>query len=325
MYIIKDLQELVQRKLNQLELVREPAELYEPIDYVLSIGGKRIRPALCLAACQLFQENNLQQAMYPALGLEIFHNFTLLHDDVMDNALVRRNKPTVHMKWNVNAAILSGDAMMIKATQFIAMSPNEVLKPVLDVFNQIALEVCEGQQLDMEFEERGDVSVEEYLNMIRLKTAVLLAGSLKIGAIIGGASSEQADLLYEFGENIGVAFQLQDDFLDVYGDEESFGKSIGGDIINNKKTFLLINALREATGSRKAELQKWICVKDFDSAEKIKSVTAIYNDLKIPEQSKKEMVGYFDKAITALNKIDGNREMKEDIKQFAHKLIERSR
>ncbi|TAJ15271.1 polyprenyl synthetase family protein [Marinilabiliaceae bacterium JC017] len=325
MYIIKDLQEMVQRKLNLLELVKEPVGLYEPIDYVLSIGGKRIRPALCLAACQLFQENNLEQAMYPALGLEIFHNFTLLHDDVMDNASVRRNKPTVHMKWNANTAILSGDAMMIKATQFIAMCPNEVLKSVLDVFNQIALEVCEGQQLDMEFEERDDVSVEEYMNMIRLKTAVLLAGSLKVGAIIGGASSEQADLLYEFGENIGVAFQLQDDFLDVYGDEKSFGKSIGGDIINNKKTFLLINALKEATGSLKTELQKWICVKEFDPAEKIKTVTAIYNDLKLPEQSKKEMSGYFDKAISALNKIEGNKEIKEDLKRFAHKLIERSR
>jgi len=238
---------------------------------------------------------------------------------------VRRNQPTVHIKWDPNTAILSGDAMLIKAYQYVANLSTDFLPSVLALFNQTALEVCEGQQYDMEFETRQDVSVEEYLRMIRLKTAVLLAGSLKTGAIIGGASAEQANFLYEFGENIGLGFQLQDDFLDVYGDIETFGKAIGGDIVNNKKTFLLINALQLASGDLRKELDAWLCAENFEADEKIEAVRAIYNKVGVADLAREKMQYYFNQAMQALNKVNGKEEIKEDLRQFALKLIERSR
>ncbi|MCT4586523.1 MAG: polyprenyl synthetase family protein [Carboxylicivirga sp.] len=324
MYKITDLQKLVEKELSQQQFVVEPKGLYEPIEYVMGMGGKRIRPTLCLAGCYLFSDD-VEKALRPSLSLEIFHNFTLLHDDIMDNADVRRNQPTVHKKWDENTGILSGDAMLIKAYQYASEINGNQLKPVLDLFSQTAIEVCEGQQYDMEFETRDDVKVEDYLTMIRLKTAVLLAASLKTGAIIGGASEQDADLLYQFGENIGLAFQLQDDFLDVYGNIETFGKAIGGDIVANKKTFLLLNALQLASGSLHHELMTWINASEFNADEKIEKVRSIYSSLNVDKLAKEKMTFYFDKAIDALKQVNGRESMKEELRQFAIQLIERSR
>ncbi len=324
MHTIADLQVVVEKAMAKEKFVSHPEGLYLPIEYVMSLGGKRIRPTLCLAACYLF-DDKMEKAFQAGIGLEVFHNFTLLHDDVMDKADVRRNRPTVHVKWDDNTAILSGDAMLIKAYQYISCVDTSCLKEVLDLFSQTAMEVCEGQQFDMEFESRDDVQVDEYLNMIRLKTAVLLAGSLKTGAIIGGASNEDANFLYEFGENIGLAFQLQDDFLDVYGNLETFGKAIGGDIVNNKKTFLLINALQMASGSLHQELQAWIKSESYDKDEKINAVRSIYNELGVDKLARDKMSFYFDKAMIALDNVNGKESMKNELRQFAVKLIERSR
>ena len=263
----------VEHEISQLSFEYPPKSLYDPIEYILSLGGKRIRPALALMACNLYQEN-IDNVIYPALGIEVFHNFTLLHDDLMDRADKRRNKPTVHKVWNDNTAILSGDAMLIAAYQLIGKTEPSCLKEVFDLFTETALEICGGQQYDMEFESRTDVTEPEYIEMIRLKTAVLLACSLKIGAIICGASKEDADNLYDFGINIGLAFQLQDDLLDVYGDTATFGKNIGGDITCNKKTFLLIHAFELASPEQKATLNNWIGKTQFIPAEKIEAVTA---------------------------------------------------
>ncbi len=326
MYSLKELQKVIGEEIDKLRTGDEPVGLYEPIHYVLAIGGKRIRPALCLLAYQLFNSEELShEIIYPALGLEIFHNFTLLHDDVMDSADIRRNKPTVHVKWDANTAILSGDAMMIKSYQYMSMCPKESLPKVLEEFNKLALGVCEGQQYDMDFEHRNDVTVDEYLEMIRLKTSVLIAGSLKIGAIVGGASIEEMNLLYTFGENIGIAFQLQDDYLDVYGDVASFGKSIGGDIVNNKKTFLLLQALQKAEGSLKEELEMWLKVTDLNNPQKVDAVRAIYDRLNIRELSQNLMNEYFNKAIGALEILNIEKELKEDLENFAINLIDRAR
>ena len=269
----------ISTEIDQLNWNKEPRELYEPIDYVLSMGGKRIRPALTLMASNLYQDD-VQSAINTALGIEVFHNFTLLHDDIMDRADVRRGRPTVHKKWNDNTAILSGDVMQIAAYQLIAKTPAHCLKQVLDLFSQTAAEICEGQQYDVVFENCDIVKADEYLEMIRLKTAVLLGCALKCGALIGGAGEEDAQNLYDFGINIGLAFQLKDDLLDVYGDEATFGKKIGGDILCNKKTYLLIHALKLAIGDTKEELKKWLNIsKDEFSEEKVSSVTNIYNQL----------------------------------------------
>lgn len=324
MHTISDLQKIIEKELDKQEFVIEPKGLYQPIEYIMDMGGKRIRPTLCLAGCYLFT-NDISLAVRPSLSLEIFHNFTLLHDDIMDNADVRRNQATVHKKWDDNTAILSGDAMLIKAYQYATGIDVKYLKEVLDLFSQTAIEVCEGQQYDMEFEQRDNVSVDDYLNMIRLKTAVLLAASLKTGAIIGGSSKKDADLLYEFGENIGLAFQLQDDFLDVYGNIETFGKAIGGDIVANKKTFLLINALQLASGTLRKDLKTWINADEFNADDKIKGIRNIYNSLGVDALAKDKMNFYFDKAMTALDQVNGRESMKNELRQFAIKLIERSR
>jgi len=324
MHTIAELQKVVELELSKQEFVVEPKGLYQPIEYVMGMGGKRIRPTLCLAGCKLFTDD-ITQAVRPSLSLEIFHNFTLLHDDIMDNADVRRNQATVHKKWDDNTAILSGDAMLIKAYQYATDINSEHLKEVLNLFSQTAIEVCEGQQYDMEFEQRDNVTVDDYLNMIRLKTAVLLAASLKTGAIIGGANKKDADLLYQFGENIGLAFQLQDDFLDVYGNIETFGKAIGGDIVANKKTFLLINALQLASGNLQDNLLAWINSDNFDADEKIEAVRTIYNTLKVDVLAKEKMNFYFDKAMNALDQVNGRESMKNELREFALKLIERSR
>ena len=320
MLSFKEIQEKIEREIGQLEFDCPPKSLYEPITYILSLGGKRIRPALVLMAYNLYRED-VEKAVRPAIGLEVFHNFTLLHDDLMDQADKRRNKPTVHKVWNANTAILSGDAMLIAAYQLIGETAPEHLKEVLDLFTRTALEICGGQQYDMEFESRMDVSEEEYLEMIRLKTAVLLACSLKTGAILGGASREDAENLYRFGINIGLAFQLQDDLLDVYGDTKTFGKNIGGDILCNKKTFLLINALRRAEGEQKVQLEHWIARKDFDAAEKIAAVTNIYNVLGLKELSEAKMQTYYAEGMKNLAALSVSEERLAVLKEVTSRLM----
>jgi geranylgeranyl diphosphate synthase type II len=307
--------------LEHIDWGKEPRGLYEPIGYVLSLGGKRIRPALTLMACNLFSEN-IRPALNAALGIEIFHNFTLLHDDIMDKADVRRGQLTVHKKWNDNTAILSGDVMQIASYQFIAKTPLLYLKPVLDLFSQTAAEICEGQQYDVDFEKREQVEAEEYLEMIRLKTAVLLGCALKTGAWIGGAGEEDAQLLYDFGINIGLAFQLKDDLLDVYGDEATFGKKIGGDILCNKKTYLLIHAIELANEIEEIELKKWLNTTDIDLAnEKIKSVTSLYNKLGVKAICEDKMQFFYSKAIANLEKVSVLENKKQELRNLAEKLM----
>lgn len=312
----------IENEISQLSFECPPKSLYDPIEYILSLGGKRIRPALALMACNLYREN-IDNVINPALGIEVFHNFTLLHDDLMDKADKRRNKPTVHKVWNDNTAILSGDAMLIAAYQLIGKTEPEHLKEVFDLFTATALEICGGQQYDMEFESRTDVTEAEYIEMIRLKTAVLLACSLKTGAIMGNASTEDATNLYEFGINIGLAFQLQDDLLDVYGDTATFGKNIGGDIICNKKTFLLIHAFELASMEQKQTLKDWIGKESFNPAEKIKTITAIYNTLNLKDITTAKMQGYYDKAMEHLSALNVSPEKLTILKEVSNHLMYR--
>jgi len=316
---LEEITKIIDAEIAKINWTREPRGLYEPIAYVLSLGGKRVRPALVLAGCEMFS-GNINDAIAPALGIEIFHNFTLLHDDIMDKADIRRGKPTVHKKWNDNTAILSGDVMQIVAYQYITKTKTEYLKEVLDLFSTTATEICEGQQLDMEFETRTDVSADEYLEMIRLKTAVLLGAALKIGAIIGNASETDKNLLYDFGVNLGLAFQLKDDLLDVYGNSDTFGKKIGGDILCNKKTFMLISALQKAEGDVKKELLSWLEAKDFDPDEKIKSVRKIYDLLKIKDICEAKMNSYFEIALEKLKNINLPLENKQILCNLAENL-----
>jgi len=312
---------LITTELEQINWGKEPQGLYEPIGYVLSLGGKRIRPTLTLMACNLFSED-VQPAMNTAIGLEIFHNFTLLHDDIMDKADVRRGHLTVHKKWDDNTAILSGDVMQIASYQFIAKTPATYLKQVLDLFSQTAAEICEGQQYDVDFEKREQVKGEEYLEMIRLKTAVLLGCALKTGAWIGGAGEEDAQLLYDFGINIGLAFQLKDDLLDVYGDEATFGKKIGGDILCNKKTYLLIHAFELAKGNDASEIQKWLKISDNNQAnEKIKAITSLYDTLGVKTICEDKMQYFYSKAIANLKEVSVLENKKQELRNLAEKLM----
>ena len=325
--IMKTFDEVTQLIASEIEKInwnKEPHGLYEPIGYVLSLGGKRIRPALTLMACNLFSDN-VQQAVNSALGLEIFHNFTLLHDDIMDRADVRRGRPTVHKKWDDNTAILSGDVMQIASYQFISKTPEKYLKKSLDLFSKTAAEICEGQQYDVDFENRDSVKAEEYLEMIRLKTAVLLGAALQIGAWIGGAGEEDAQLLYDFGINIGLAFQLKDDLLDVYGDEATFGKKIGGDILCNKKTYLLIHALELAKGKDADELQKWLKSTDENlSQEKISAITSLYNRLGVKTICEDKMQLFYTKSIANLEKVTVFNNKKQELRKLAEKLMFRN-
>jgi len=322
MYVLKELQALLNKAISQEKLGREPFTLYDPIDYTLESGGKRIRPALVLMACNLFTDK-IEHAVKPAIGLEIFHNFTLLHDDIMDHADIRRGKPTVHKKWNENTAILSGDAMFIKAYEYFLDCESPNFREILKVFNNTALEVCEGQQYDMEFEDRDNVTESEYIRMIELKTSVLLAAALKIGALLGGANEKDADLLYEFGRNIGLAFQLQDDYLDVYGNVYVFGKQIGGDIASNKKTYMLIKALELAAGEQKEKLEHWLHQENFDRETKVSAVTEIYNSLNIGDLVKDKITEYNNRAIEQLSKVSVQEDKKSELKKLAESLIKR--
>ena len=324
MFTLSQLQEIISEKINSLNFNKEPKGLYEPIRYTLDSGGKRIRPALVLAACNLFSEN-IEDAFPVALAFEIFHNFTLLHDDIMDNSTIRRNKETVHKKWNSNTAILSGDAMMIEAYKLLSDLPAELLKKILKLFNQTALEVCEGQQYDMEFENRENVSEAEYLAMIKLKTSVLIAAALKAGALCGGASDTDADLLYEFGLNIGLAFQIQDDLLDTYGDTSVFGKKTGNDIITGKKTFLLIKASEKADNDLSNKLSRLISEKNIKEPEKIELVTQIYNKLNIKDLTELTIKDFYQKGINFLNTLTVENNKKDVLSAFADLIMNRKK
>ena len=320
MYTPNKLQEVIENAVQNISYPAHPERLYEPIRYIMSLGGKRIRPVLTLMAADLF-EGDIHAAMPAALAIETFHNFTLIHDDIMDNAPIRRGKQTVHEKWGVNNAILSGDVMMVEANKHLSMLNSDVLKAALSTFNTTAQGVCEGQQLDMEFEEQEVVSIPDYINMIRLKTAVLIGGAMKLGAQVAGASSADAEQLYEFGENLGLAFQLQDDILDVYGDPEKFGKQVGGDIIANKKTLLLLKLKELASKRDLQELELQSVNKDH--IDKIKNTTALYNGYQIRELADIEMRSYSDKAFNALNSLSIHKERKEELFKLADQLMNR--
>ncbi|WP_409021325.1 polyprenyl synthetase family protein [Dyadobacter sp. CY261] len=301
-----------------------PVELYEPITYIMSLGGKRFRPLLTLLATSIF-DTDITKALKPAMAVEVFHNFTLMHDDIMDRAPLRRGMPTVHEKWNANTAILSGDVMLIRAYDLLLDVPKDNLRAVLSRFNQTAAEVCEGQQLDMNFETRWDVTEEEYIGMIRLKTSVLLGFALELGGMIAGADEETVKLLYAAGENMGIGFQLKDDLLDVYGDPAKFGKQVGGDIIANKKTFLLIEALSKVEGDLKVELDRWIALEKFDNTEKVNAVTAIYNALDIRAFTEHKINEYFSRGIASLRQLRSDSIQKEVLLQFVEQLVAREK
>lgn len=313
---------MVNEFLDHLSYDRKPESLYEPIKYVLSMGGKRIRPTLMLLAYNLYKENP-EDILMNACALETYHNYTLLHDDLMDNADMRRGHLTVHKKWNDNTAILSGDSMLVLAFQRMMQCDTKHLKDILDLFTVTALEIGEGQQYDMEFETRNDVKEEEYIEMIRLKTSVLLACALKIGAILADASAEDAENLYKFGEQIGLAFQLQDDYLDVYGDSKVFGKEIGGDITSNKKTYMLINAFNKANDAQREELTRWVSARDFDRNEKVDAVTRLYNEIGIDQLAQDKIAYYFAQSKKFLDAVNVPEEKKEELRKYAQKMMKR--
>ena len=322
MHTIPQLQQIIDDAVKQNKYPSHPKELYEPITYLMALGGKRLRPALLLMATDLFA-GDVYKALKPALAIETFHNFTLMHDDIMDKAPLRRGNPTVHVKWSESVAILSGDVMFVEAFKLMIQVEPHILLQVLNVFNDTAVGVCEGQQIDMNFETSTEVTIADYLEMIRLKTAVLLGGALKIGALVGNASLAEANKLYDFGLNLGIAFQLQDDILDVYGDPEKFGKQVGGDIISNKKTFLLIKALELADDATLQKLNGYLLNSTISSSEKVIAVTAIYNKLNIKNIAEAEMMKFANISLTAMQDIEVPEERKLVLMDFANGLITR--
>ena len=322
MYSIHQLQTLIVEAIDGKRYPAEPAELYQPMQYMMNLGGKRLRPALLLMGCDAFG-GDIYQAINPAIAIEVFHNFTLMHDDIMDNAPLRRGKTTVHEKWNSSVGILSGDAMLVEGYKLMMQVNEKVLRPVLEIFNDTAIAVCEGQQLDMNFEQLTEVKIEAYINMIRLKTAVVLGGALKIGALIAGANQQDAELIYAFGEDLGIAFQLQDDILDVYGDPEKFGKQVGGDIISNKKTYLLIKALETANADQLQELNYWLQLADFDAVKKVSAVRYLFDRMEIREKAEQEMNRYAQNALQSLKDLQLDVLRKNALFEFADMLLVR--
>ncbi|MBQ6055530.1 MAG: polyprenyl synthetase family protein [Prevotella sp.] len=322
MYKSEDLLKKVNEALDNLVYDRQPASLYDPIKYVLSIGGKRVRPVLTMLAYNLYKDDPLS-IMSQALGLETYHNFTLLHDDLMDHADMRRGHETVHKKWDANRAILSGDTMLLQAFERVEDCDPAKLPAVFKVFIQTTLEIGEGQQLDVEFEQRNDVTEDEYIEMIRLKTSVLLACACKVGAIMADAPAEDIENMYKFGEKLGLAFQLQDDLLDVYGDPAVFGKNIGGDITSNKKTYMLINAFNRATPAQREELTKWVEAKEFDRSEKVAAVTNLYNEIGIRKLCEQKIEQYYQESLVYLAKVSVSDERKAEIKAYAAEMMKR--
>ncbi|UKK48887.1 polyprenyl synthetase family protein [Prevotella sp. E9-3] len=324
MYSSEEILKKVNETLDSLSYERQPKSLYEPIRYVLALGGKRIRPVLMLLGYNLFKENP-EQIMMQALGLETYHNYTLLHDDLMDNADLRRGHETVHKRWDANKAILSGDSMLVLAYQRVAQCDAKYLPEVLNLFTETALEIGEGQEYDMTFETRNDVTEEEYIEMIRLKTSVLLACAMKMGAILADASEEDAKNLYKCGEQMGLAFQLQDDLLDVYGDSKVFGKAIGGDITSNKKTYMLINAVNRANETQRSELMHWIEAQEFDRQEKITAVTRLYDEIGIKQLCEEKINYYFAEARKYLDKVNVADERKENLRRYMNQMMNREK
>lgn len=319
----QDIKQLVKDYFEKADWSAEPHNLYAPIDYALQSEGKRLRPMLVLMAVKLFG-GDVSAALQQAAAMEVFHNFTLLHDDVMDNADVRRGRPTVHKKWNDNTAILSGDAMLIKAYQMLEQTPADKLQAVLAHFSKTAVEVCEGQQYDSDFEYREDVTIEEYFKMIRLKTAVLLAGCLKMGAILAGASEADTQALYDFGIAIGIAFQLRDDYLDCYGDERTFGKKIGGDILCGKSTFLLIETLKRCSVSQTLTIRQLLKNHTIGSEEKISAIIDIYTRMDMPRVCEEAMNKYYNQAMEALGRLSVSEEARRPFVEVAHALTGRN-
>lgn len=322
MYTADEILNKVNNFIANLSYERKPESLYAPVKYVLSMGGKRIRPTLMLLAYNMFKDDP-ECILMQAVGLETYHNYTLLHDDLMDHADLRRGHETVHKRWNDNQAVLSGDTMLVLAYERMAQGLTDKLGEVFSLFTQTALEIGEGQQYDIDFETRNDVSEEEYIEMIRLKTSVLLACALKIGAILGGASQTDADNLYKFGEQIGLAFQLQDDYLDVYGDPKVFGKAVGGDIASNKKTYMLINAFNCADDCQRKELQRLIGAETFDREEKVAAVTTLYNEIGIDKMAKDKMDFFFEQSKRYLDAVSISEERKQELRAYAERMMKR--
>ena len=322
MYSSVELAQLVNDAINSLAYDRKPEALYDPIKYVLSLGGKRLRPVLMLMAYNMYKED-VDSILMPAIAIETYHNFTLLHDDLMDHADVRRGKPCVHKKWNENAAILSGDNMLVLAYSRMIQCEEKHMPAVLRLFTETALEIDEGQQYDIDFENRSDVTEAEYIEMIRLKTSVLLACALKIGAILGDASKQDADALYEFGEKLGLAFQLQDDYLDVYGDFKTFGKQIGGDIMCNKKTYMLINAQLLVNQDQAQELDKWLNMENPNREEKVAAVTRLYDEIGVPQLVRDKINQYYQEAAQALSRLSLPQERTAVLWNYAQSMLNR--
>ncbi len=324
MHSIEELLQKLNDRISQLEFGTNPHNLYEPIRYIMSLGGKRLRPLLVLLSHQLRGEK-VDDILDVALAVEVFHNFTLMHDDIMDEAPLRRGQPTVHEKWDKTVAILSGDTMLVKAYDLLLTSPPASLPQVIAAFNKTAVEVCEGQQIDMNFESEQSVEEADYIEMIRLKTAVLLGYSMQLGGILSGSDEATQQQLYRIGEQMGVGFQLMDDYLDVYADQQKFGKQVGGDIIANKKTYLLITALEMAPDHHKQELERWLDLREFDPSEKVAAVTKIYDEIGIPNMVKMKMNYYFDQAFAGLESVDGSDVAKESLRSFANQLMKRDK
>ncbi len=318
---IQDLQQRIDDAFGRIQFPAHPADLYDPITYTLGLGGKRLRPLLVLSSCQMFG-GDTSDAINPAIGIELFHNFTLLHDDIMDEAPLRRGKETVYKKWNSNVAILAGDTMFAIANKFMLRTRSQAISQVVELFNQTAIEVCEGQQYDMDYEKRQDITIAEYIEMIRLKTAVLLAASLKTGAIIAGAGAADCDYIYQFGINIGLAFQLKDDLLDVFGIQEKFGKVSGGDIIAGKKTYLYLKVL-ESAGQHGEYFRKLYASHDMESSEKVTKVKEIFNQMNIEQHTRKLIDEYYQKALNELSCISLSSEATDSLKEYTEGLMER--
>ena len=322
MHSEKHFRSLIEDELKRMTIEGYPSRLYDPIRYMIGMGGKRLRPALLLMTHELFN-GKAEDVIQPALGIEVFHNFTLLHDDIMDKAPLRRSFETVHKKWNPDIAILSGDTMFVKSCQLMMNVKKDFLSPVLDVFFKTAVAVCEGQQMDMDFESEENISIADYIHMITLKTASLLGCASYIGALCAGSSEADANHMYEFAKNLGIAFQLNDDILDAYGDPEKTGKQTGGDILANKKTFLLITALQKSSGKNKSELEKWLRLKEYDPVKKINSIIEIYNLFDVRRDSSIKMENYLRKSLDELNAVNASENNKEALYEFAEKLMVR--
>lgn len=318
---IQDLQLLIDEAFSRIQFPSEPADLYNPITYTLGLGGKRLRPLLVMASCQMFG-GEIDDAINPAIGIELFHNFTLLHDDIMDQAPLRRGNESVYKKWNSNVAILAGDTMFALANKFMLRTRPQAISQVIELFNQTAIEVCEGQQYDMDYESRENITIDDYIEMIRLKTAVLLAASLKTGAIIAGAGTTDCDFMYQFGINIGLAFQLKDDLLDVYGMQEKFGKVSGGDIMAGKKTYLYLKAL-ESAGPKADYFRELYADRSMDSAEKVIKVKEIFNNLHIELHTRELIEKYYQKALQDLSSLSLPEEAMEELSEYTAGLMER--